>query len=365
MVDLALSYEQEALRRSVQSMLDKESSLAVVRETCLEQDGFAADLWRVLAQEYGLVGLALPEELGGSGASLVEVAVVQEQLGYHLTPVPYLATVIAATVLAQHAQDEVARAVVRSAAEGETVLACVTSPDRAQLEADWSGSEWTVTGDVGLVLEGHLADAILVTAPIDDTPTLLLVRLEAETVQRTRLEGLDLTRTVADLRLDGAVATVVSTVDARADIRSTAAVLLAAEQAGLSRAALDMSTDYARTREQFGRPIGSNQAIKHRCADMFVSAESAWSTAYYAAWTAEGDPGQFREAAVVARAVCAEAARNVTAGCIQVHGGIGFTWEHDAHLFARRAKASGLLLGDPRGDLDTLAADLLARAEGA
>lgn len=364
-MDFALSEEQEALRRSVRAMLDKESSLAMVRETCLGGDGFAADLWKVLTGEYGLVGLALPEELGGAGASLVEVAVVQEQLGFHLTPVPYLATVVAATVLGQHAQDEVTRAVVRSAAEGETVLTCVTSPHRVHIDVDGAGSELSVSGDIGRVLEGHLADALLLTADVAGSPALLLVRLEAETVRHTRLDGLDLTRSVADLRLDGAAATVVSEVDGWADVRHTAAVLVAAEQAGLCRAALTMSTEYARTREQFGRPIGSNQAIKHRCADMFVSAESAWSTAYYAAWAAEGDPRRFPEAAVVARAVCAEAARSVTAGCIQVHGGIGFTWEHDAHLYARRAKVSGLLLGDPRSDLDHLAGSLLARAEGA
>jgi alkylation response protein AidB-like acyl-CoA dehydrogenase len=364
-MDFALSDEQEALRRSVRAMLDKESALDRVREICLEGDGFAADLWRVLAQESGLVGLALPEEVGGAGASLVEVAVVQEQLGYHLTPVPYLATVLTATVLARHAADAATRAVVTAAAEGGTVLTCVTSPDRVRVEVAGTGTERTVSGDLDLVLEGHLADSVLLPAEVDGSPVLLLVRLEEGTSRSHRLDGLDLTRSVATLHLNAAPATVVAEIDARADIRRTAAVLLAAEQAGLSRAALDMSTEYARTRKQFGRAIGSNQAIKHRCADMFVSAESAWSTAFYAAWAAEGDPDQFEEAAVVARAVCAEAARSTTAGCIQVHGGIGFTWEHNAHLFARRAKVTGLMLGDPRGDLDDLAGSLLARAEGA
>lgn len=364
-MDFALSEEQEALRRSVRAMLEKESALDRVRETCLEDDGFAAGLWQVIAQEYGLVGLGLPEELGGAGASLVEVAVVQEQLGYHLTPVPYLATVLAATVLARHAKDDATRAVIRAAAEGKTVLTCVTSPARVEVEVAGHASDRTVTGDIGLLLEGHRADSVLVPAEVDGSPSLLLVRLEESTAQRTRLDGFDLTRSVCDIRLEGARAVVIAPVDARAEIRRTAAVLLAAEQAGVSRRALDMATEYARTREQFGRPIGSNQGIKHRAADMFVSTEAAWSTAYYAAWVVDGDPDQSEEAAVVARAVCAEAARSTTAGCIQVHGGIGFTWEHDAHLLARRAKVSGLMLGDPRGDLDDLAGSLLARAEGA
>jgi alkylation response protein AidB-like acyl-CoA dehydrogenase len=364
-MDFALSAEQEALRRSVQAMLDKESSLARVREVCLEGDGVAADLWRILAQEYGLVGLALPEDLGGAGASLVEVAVVQEQLGYHLTPVPYLSTVLAATLLARHAADDTTREVVRQSAEGDTILTCATSPDRVQVTVEGTSTQKVVTGEIGLVLEGHVADAVLITAEVDGSPALVLVHLEEGTTRRERLDGLDLTRAVVDLHLIQATATVVASMDTRAEVRRTAAILLAAEQAGVARAALDMSTAYARTREQFGRPIGSYQAIKHRCADMFVSTESAWSTAFYAAWSVEGDPGQVEEAAVVARAVCSEGARSATAACIQVHGGIGFTWEHDAHLLARRAKGSALLLGDPRGDLDDLAGSLLARAEGA
>lgn len=364
-MDFALSDEQESLRSSVQAMLDKKSSLERVREVCLDGDGFAADLWSTLAGEYGLTGLAVPETWGGAGASLVEVAIVQEQLGYHLTPVPYFATVLATTVLARHATDDSVQDVVRSAAQGDSVLACVTSPARVQLDVEGSGARRVVSGELGLVVDGHLADAVVVTADVDGAAALLLVDLDESTTQRVRLDGLDLTRGVSNLRLDKAAATIVAMVDATVEIRHSAATLLAAEQAGLCRAALDMSVEYAKTREQFGRRIGSNQAIKHRCADMFVSTESAWSTAFYAAWTVHGDPELSDEAAVVARGVCAEAARSVTASCIQVHGGIGFTWEHDAHLLARRAKVSGLLLGDPRRDLDELAGSLLARAEGA
>ena len=340
---------------------DVESLRETVREVCRDAGGPAAvrrldegagtdpALWDVLGVQVGLAGLGLPEDADGMGG-LPELVAVAQELGRALLPVPFLSsTVLAGQVLA-HAG---AMAMVSRVAAGEVLALAVLSAestwDEAAVEviAASGGDGWTVDGVVPYVLDGAAATAYVVAARTVDGVDLFLVEA-GEAVDVVALRTLDLSRGQATVALSQAPATrLTSGGGAGAAVRpalDVAAVVLAAEQLGGAEACLESTTAYVKERRQFGRAIGSFQAVKHTLADLLVLVETSRS-AVVRALDSAGDPAGLAEAAAVAQTWCSEAYRTVSAEAVQLHGGIGFTWEHDAHLYFRRARADAVLLG--------------------
>lgn len=339
--------------------LASKSSSTDVRALMETQDGFDPVVWKQMALELGLQGLGIPEEYGGSGYGTMELAVVFEEMGRALLVAPFFSTVAMATPLLLAVADrDASQAWLPQIADGSLlVTAAVTDEggdwnlDDVTTTARQVGTGWVLDGVKSFVLDGHLADLLLVVATTPDGLGVFAVTSDAAGLTRTTLETLDPTRKLARVQLNAVAAQRIGVGDATPAIAHTldiAAALLAAEQAGGAAQCLDTAVGYAKIRTQFGRPIGSFQAIKHKCADMLMAVESARSAAYYAAWTAAEESAELPQAAAVAKAYCSDAYYRVAAENIQVHGGIGFTWEHDAHLYFRRAKSAQQLLGDPR-----------------
>ena len=358
MVDLAFTDEQEQLRRAVRDLVRDRSSEDEVRQLMATVDGFDPATWAAIS-DMGLVGLAVPEALGGAGGTTVDVGVVLEELGRALACTPYFSTAVLAVNALLLSDDPTAQAaylpqLASGALRGtlatlETGGAWESPADATTARRD--GDSYRVTGHKTHVLDGHTADLILVAARLDGAVTLLAVTGDGEGVTRRALTTMDETRKLAVVELDDAPAVLVGRPgDGGRVVARTlelAAVGLAAEQVGGAQQVLDMAVEYAKTRVQFGRPIGSFQAIKHKCADMLVEVESARSAAYYAQAAAAAGETELPMLASVAKAYCSDAYVHVAAENIQIHGGIGFTWEHPAHLYLKRAKSSQLMFGDP------------------
>ena len=335
---------------------------ATVREVCadaggpeavrrLPPDGPGVDLglWEVLAVQIGLAGIGLPEEAGGVGG-LAETAAICEELGRALLPVPFLtSTVLAGQVLA--VAGPAAQESLERTAAGEVTAAAVTGPagtwdgSAVGLRADANGR---VSGVAPAVPDGAAAARFVVAASTSDGADLFLVEAADPAVTVQRLETLDLSRGAATVTFTDAAATRLTTGGSAGAVvpgaLDVAAVALAAEQLGGAETCLERTVAHVGDRWQFGRPVGSFQAVKHTCADLLVLVETCRS-AVVRAVEAEGSPEALAEAASVAQAWCSEAYRTVTAETVQLHGGIGFTWEHDAHLYFRRARADAVLLG--------------------
>jgi alkylation response protein AidB-like acyl-CoA dehydrogenase len=360
-VSFEVTEEQELLRATVRDLLATRAGSARVREVMLGDDGLDLDLWAELAG-LGLLGLTIPEEHGGAGASFVEVAVVAEELGRTLAPVPYLSSAVLGTTALLHGAGDHQRAThLPAVASGETRLALAHLDDRGRLTADpgvraaRDGDGWVLDGTAGYVVDGRTADLVVTAAVTDDGIQLFLVAGGADGLTRTDVEVLDLTRPMATLAYDGvrvddtARLTGGDPVIALHEALTAGVVAIACEQVGGARAVLASTTAYARDRVQFGRAIGSFQAVKHRLAEMLGQVESARSAAAHAARVvASGDLQERAIAAPLAASYCAEVYEQATGDSIQLFGGIGFTWEHDAHLYFKRAKATKLLLGDPK-----------------
>ncbi|HSL58987.1 MAG TPA: acyl-CoA dehydrogenase family protein [Acidimicrobiales bacterium] len=366
-MNFAFSEEQEELRRITRQFLESKSDESAVREQMETENGFDAAVWAQMGAEMGLQGLIVPEEYGGQGYGYVELIVVLEEMGRRLLCAPYFSTVVlAANTLLQSGDDAAKSAHLPGIASGETIATLAfTEPsgrwDEAgiTLPATASGDGWTLTGEKSFVLDGHTANLILVAARTDAGVSLFAVDADASGLTRTPLSTMDQTRKQAKLTFDNTPATLIGTDGGGWDVLSTvldlAAVALAAEQVGGAQECLDMSVEYAKVRVQFGRPIGSFQAIKHKCADMLLEVESAKSAAYYAGWCASEMNDELPSVASLAKAYCSEAYFHAAAENIQIHGGIGFTWEHPAHLYFKRAKSSELLFGDPAYHREQLA----------
>jgi alkylation response protein AidB-like acyl-CoA dehydrogenase len=370
-MDLTFSQEQDELRTVVRSFLVKYSDEAAVRRLAADPRGHDVVVWRRMAGELGLQGLAVPEEYGGSGFGYVELGVVFEEAGRALLCEPYFATVALAAEALLRCADEQARAdLLPGIASGATIATLALTEDGGRwdepgisLAARDTADGWRLTGAKTYVPDGLLADLLLVAARTPAGVSLFAVGADAPGLLRTPLPTLDQTRKQARLefadtpaRLIGAEGTAWPVLERAL---ATASVLLAAEQVGGAAAALDAAVDYARIRVQYGRPIGSFQGIKHKCADMLVEIESARSAAYAGLWALDaGDDTETAVAAALAQAFCSEAFTKVAGDTIQVHGGIGFTWEHPAHLYFKRAKSSEVLLGTPSYHRELLAARL-------
>jgi alkylation response protein AidB-like acyl-CoA dehydrogenase len=366
-VNFAFSDEQEELRKVVRQFLESKSSEAAVREQMETERGYDEAVWRQMAEQLGLQGLHIPEEHGGSGFSYIELIVVLEEMGRALLCAPYFSSVVLAANALLHAGDDQAKAdLLPGIASGETVATLAfTEPngrwDEAgiTMSAASSGDRWSLDGTKMFVLDGHTADVVLVAARTDAGVSLFRVPGDAEGLTRTALSTMDQTRKQAKLEFSGTPATLVGTDGGGwavlERVLDLAAVSLAAEQVGGAQMCLDMAVAYAKDRVQFGRPIGSFQAIKHKCADMLLEVESAKSAAYYAGWCASELNDELPSVASLAKAYCSEAYFHAAAENIQIHGGIGFTWEHPAHLYFKRAKSSELLFGDPTYHRELLA----------
>ena len=353
--------ELEELRATVRDFLAAKSGEEQIRKVMESELGYDPAFWTQMAEQLGLQGLALPSEHGGDGYGFIELAVVLEEMGRALAPSPFLATVVlAASALTASGDTEAQAAHLPGIAAGTTTATlAVAGADgawetgAASARAACSGGTWTLNGEKCFVLDGTTAHLLLVLAEAEQGPSLFAVSGDAAGLVRVPLKTLDLTRRLARLEFNDVPAVPVgepgSAAGVVASVFDLATTALAAEQVGGARACLEASVAYATERTQFGRPIGSFQAIKHKCADMLVRVELAAAAALAAseALAGVGDAPDPREAAAVAHTVCSDAYMFVAAENIQVHGGIGFTWEHPAHLYFRRAKSSQLLFGGP------------------
>jgi alkylation response protein AidB-like acyl-CoA dehydrogenase len=355
---LGVTPEQEELRSSVHRFLADRAPVSSVRELMDTADGLDAAVWRQAGEQLGLQGIAIPEQYGGSGFSFAEQAIVLEELGAALYCGPYLASaVLAATALMASGDEAARKAYLPGIASGETIATLAFTeedgswePEAIQLTAGDSGNGWRLDGRKSFVLDGHTASLILVVARAEDGLGLFAVDGRAKGLSRTALPTLDQTRKLALLDFASVPATLIgSPRDGAAvlgRVLDIAAIAQAAEQLGGAQRALDMAVEYAKVRHQFGRPIGSFQAIKHRCADLLLEVESLRSAVQYAASAVAEDSAEVPVAASLVKAYASDVYFHVAAENIQIHGGIGFTWEHDAHLYFKRAKASEVFLGD-------------------
>lgn len=361
-MNFAFSEEQEELRRITRNWLEAKSPEATVRELMETESGYDPKVWEQMGTEMGLQGLIIPEEYGGQGYTYVELIVVLEEMGKRLLCAPYFSTVALATnALLQAGTDDAKSAHLPGIAAGETIATLAITEPAGRWDAEGVTLEGgdTLSGEKMFVLDGHTANLILVVAKTAGGFGIYAVDGDASGLTRTPLATMDQTRKQAKLTFDNTPATLVSaddlSWDAIAQILDLAAVALAAEQVGGAQECLDTSVQYAKDRVQFGRPIGSFQAIKHKCADMLLEVESARSAAYYAGWCAAELNDELPAVASLAKAYCSEAYFHTAAENIQIHGGIGFTWEHPAHLYFKRAKSSELLFGDPAYHRELLA----------
>jgi len=365
-VNFAFSEEQEELRKVVRQFLESKSSETAVREQMETEQGYDEAVWKQMADQLGLQGLVIPEEFGGSGYGFIELVVVLEEMGRRLLCAPYFSSVVLAAQTLLHSGDDAAKKeLLPGIASGETIATLAfTEPNGKWDEsgitatATKSGDGWTLDGTKMFVLDGHTAGLIIVAAKTDKGVSLFTVT-DASGLTRTALSTMDQTRKQAKLELSGTPAQLLGTEGegwaVLERVLDLAAVALAAEQVGGAQFVLEMAVQYAKDRVQFGRPIGSFQAIKHKCADMLLEVESAKSAAYYAGWCASELNDELPSVASLAKAYCSEAYFHATAENIQIHGGIGFTWEHPAHLYFKRAKSSELLFGDPTYHRELLA----------
>ncbi|MEO5874653.1 MAG: acyl-CoA dehydrogenase family protein [Streptosporangiaceae bacterium] len=356
-MELVVTEEQEELRTALRRFFADKSPSAEVRRLMVTADGHDPAVWAQMAGQLGLQGLAIPEEYGGSGFGFPELAVVLEEMGRVLLCSPYLASAVLAAQALLATDDEQAKAdLLPGIAEGTTIGTLAF----AEADGAWDGSDvrtaaradgsgWILDGVKHYVLDGHLASLLLVVARTDAGLSLFAVSGDAPGVDRQLLPTLDQTRKLARVSLTGARGRLIGGEGTAGAVLGRAVDLAtvgrAAEQLGGAQRLLEMNLDYAKVRYQFGRPIGSFQAIKHKCADLLLLIESSRSAAMYAARST--DSPDLSVAAALARSYVSDAYFQVAGETIQIHGGIGFTWEHDAHLFFKRAKSSQLLFGTP------------------
>ncbi len=363
-MNFAFTEEQEELRNIVRQFLEQKSPEAEVRRLMETEEGYDPAVWSQMADQLGLQSLIVPEEHGGQGFGYVELTVVQEELGRSLLCAPYFSTVALATNALLLSSDEAQKAHLPGIAAGETIATvAVTEPsgrwgaEGVEMTADGSGDDVKLSGEKMYVIDGHVADLIIVVAR-DSGGGLgfYAVAGDAQGLTREALSTMDQTRKQARLTFADTPATKIAEGDDKlSTLMDLAVVALAAEQVGGAQFVLEMAVQYAKDRVQFGRPIGSFQAIKHKCADMLLQVESAKSAAYYAGWCASETNDELPSVASLAKAYCSEAYFHCAAENIQIHGGIGFTWEHPAHLYFKRAKSSELLFGDPAYHREQLA----------
>jgi alkylation response protein AidB-like acyl-CoA dehydrogenase len=379
-MDFDFTQEQVMLRNLARELLTRESAPRAVRQMMEDPTGYDEGLWRQLA-EMGLQGIAIDEAHGGQGLGMIELALVLEEMGRAAYPGPYFTTVVlAASAIAAGGDRAQMDAYLPGIASGKTKATLALLEDSLSWEAAGinlrarsQGGEYVLAGTKRFVPFAHVADLLLVAARTtesgDPTRGITVFALERETpgLSLTPNVGVDLTSKTSTLVLDGVRAgreAIVGRPDegwevVRAALRR-AAVGASAEMLGAARKCMEMSVEYAKVREQFGQPIGTFQAVKHACAEMLLEVENAHAATYYAAWALDADAPDAALAASVAKSYVSEAARKVCGSAIQVHGGIGFTWEYDLHLYFKRAKHLEPLYGDAELHRELVLQEVLA-----
>ncbi|HXK24972.1 MAG TPA: acyl-CoA dehydrogenase family protein [Myxococcota bacterium] len=363
------SDEQQALREQARDFLSHHSGAEQVRLAMEGESGSDPEVWKRIGAELGWTALCIPEAYGGVGLGPVELSLLMEEMGAHLLCAPFFSTVCLATpAIVAGGSEAQKQAALPALAEGRTTATLAFaepggSPDPAAMRAHFrreADGSYTLHGVKRYVVDGHTADLVVVAARREGTHgdsgiELFLVPGSAPRLERIALPTMDLTRRLAELRLD-AVRVPASALLGEsqsyggailAEALDRATVALAAEQVGGAQRCLDLAVAYAKERVQFGRPIGSFQAIKHKCADMMLLVESARSAARHAAEVARGGGEELATAASLAKSYCGDAFFHCAGEAIQIHGGVGFTWEYDPHLYFKRARSSQSLLGEP------------------
>ncbi|MGE0824732.1 MAG: acyl-CoA dehydrogenase family protein [Candidatus Binatia bacterium] len=362
-MNFGFTEEQEALREATRKFLDNECPTTFVRKMMADDTAHATELWRKLA-ELGWLGIIVPEDFSGSGGSFLDLVVILEEAGKSLLPGPFFATALLGTpaILAGGSAEQKS-ALLPKIVEGTHIVTLALAEKSGRydaggitLAAQAKGNDFVLSGEKMFVPDAHVADQIIVAARTggsgEDGVTLFLVDAKAPGVKVEQLKTVDMTRRQCHVALqDVAIARTQVLGDAGKGwpvlrrVLDQAMAGLCAEAVGTGQQALDMAVAYAKERVQFGKPIGSFQAVKHKCVDMMVQVENARSLTYYAAWTVDENVPEARQAVPMAKAYCSDMCKTVTSEAIQVHGGIGFTWEHDMHLFYRRGLASEAAFG--------------------
>ena len=373
-MDFAFTPEQNLIRDAARGFFDDQGSSQRVRAILQTPLGYDPAVWSQMAREMGWAGMAIPERFGGSGLGMVELSILQHEQGRRLYPSPFFATVcLAAPIIAALGTEAQKSELLGRIAAGNTRMAVALTGSRGTpgctgitAELRRTGTRYRVQGESSFVIYGHAYDVLLVVARApgtraDEGVSVVAIEAGAPGVTVQGLTMLDLTRPMARLKFDvevGAQSVLGEAEDAGHGLEQSlqlARIALAAEAVGGAEWTLETTTAYAKQRMQFGRPIGSFQAVKHRLADMMVLLEAARSASWYAACVADEHPGELAEAAAIAKASSSDAFFNCASNAIQLHGGIGFTWEHDAHLYFKRARAVSTLLGSPAWQREQLA----------
>jgi alkylation response protein AidB-like acyl-CoA dehydrogenase len=362
-----LTDEQQAIKEAARGFLAKNYKSERIRELVDSELGFEDSDWQGMA-ELGWTGLALPEEWGGQGLGAVDLAVLFEELGYALAPTPLLSNTVAGLALATCGSDEQKerwlRPLAEGAARGTPALYDADAPGvigEFTMEARADGDGVILDGEKVLVMDAAAADFLLVAT---SDGRRHIVERDADGLTITREPAIDPTRRLYAVRFDGvrvdSGATLAGQGEDYLPVFHRICVAVAAELTGVCQRALEMAVEYAKERQQFGRPIGSYQAVSHRCAQMLMETENSRSATLYAAWTADDEPESLPLAASMAKAYASDAGPRVTDAAIQVHGGIGFTWEHDLHFFLKRATGNAAVFGDAKWHREQVADSVLA-----
>ena len=353
---MELGEEREALRDAVRGLLAGYSTRSAIEAPA----GYDAGLWARLCKEIGVAGLAVPEEYGGAGATLRETHVVLEELGRTLTPGPMLGCgVLAAQALLRCGDPDDRARLLPGICAGERIAALAWNAEDPEAVPFTAVPGRGLTGEARYVLDVEAADTLLVAAADADGLALYEVDGAAAGVDRRAASPLDLTRRLGVLRLDGTPGRRLGSAGPLRGLRDVACVALSADQVGAASRALELTIEYAKAREQFGRPIGSFQALQHRLAEAHVRVAAARSASWAAADALVAGASAAPALAAVAKVYCSETLQAVAGEMVQMHGGIAITWEHDAHLYLRRAYASAQLFGAPGRHVERLAASLL------
>lgn len=363
-VQFAFTDEQEQFRSTIRRFLSDKSPTTEVRRLMATAEGYDPTVWRQMSEELALPGIHIPEQYGGAGFGMVELCIVMEEMGRALACAPYFSTaVMAANAILNAGTEAHKSALLPEIASGARLATlAITEPDGnwdpagIKLVATPDAGGYRLDGAKSYVVDGHVADLLIVTARVPNTvgrEGLALFTADANDagVERQLLESMDPTRKIAHVDFRGVCANMLGSLDdgAEAILRTLdqAAIALANEMVGGAQTMLDSALDYAKLRVQFGRAIGSFQAIKHKLADMLLEVELARSAAYYAAQAAAADDPEWPALASLAKAAVSESYLHTALECIQIHGGIGFTWDNDTHLWFKRAKSSEVFLGQP------------------
>jgi len=363
-IQFTFTNEQEQFRAAIRRFLQEKSPPTAVRRLMDTAEGYDPEIWRQLSEQLALPGIHIPEPYGGAGFGMVELCIAMEEMGRALLCAPYFSTAVLAANAILNAGTEAQKShLLPDLARGARLAALAVTepngqwdPQAIELVATPAAEGFLLEGTKSYVVDGHVADLLVVAGRVPGTAggeglALFTVRADAGGVDRRRLASMDATRKLARIDFHGAPAQLLGTVNdgapALARTLDQAAIALANEMVGGAQTLFDSAVNYAKLRVQFGRPIGSFQAIKHKCADMLLEMELAKSAAYYAAQAAAVEDPEWPALASLAKASASEMYLHLAAETIQIHGGIGFTWDHDAHLWFKRAKSSEVLLGQP------------------